>query len=285
MKLKHNKIKNTGLIFELLTRALVNDTLNNKKSPASNIIKTFYKGTELSKEYKLYEFLTKNKNLTELKANSIIETVLNRLKTINNTRLKSEKYNLINEIKKHYNLNEFFKLITPDYKLHASIYLLFEIEKSDKKINLLEQTIKYKNVIVENITVNDKKINTKKNFIKEYSEQDNITRALTQKILVDNYNTKYNNLTESQKMTIKNYISNYDNPELLLEYYNKRVFDVTKYVVKNIKKIESDVIKVKLKESLKYLKPLINTRYINDDKIINLLHFDELIDNIKINLQ
>lgn len=281
MKIKHNKIKNTGLIFELLTRTLINDTLENKKSFVPQIIKKYFKNTELSKEYKLYEFLIKNKNLNESKAQSVLNTVTYNVNSLNNNKLKKEKYNLINEIRKHYDINEFFKTLTPDYKLLASIYLLFEIERKSNKINLLEESVKYKNVIIENLTLNTQKIPSENKFIAEYNKQDNLTKSITQKLLIEKCNESFKTLSENQKITLKEYIKNSDKPDLLLEYYNKRVYDITKYIVKNINLIDSEPIKIKLKESLNYLKPLVKSRSITDEKIINLLHFDELIDNLK----
>ena len=60
---KYSKLKNTGVIFELLVRQITNDTLEGlKKSPAVSIIKEFFKkNTTLSKELKLYQFLQKEK--------------------------------------------------------------------------------------------------------------------------------------------------------------------------------------------------------------------------------
>ena len=56
---KHNKIKNTGILFELLTRQITVDILNNKKnSSAIKILKKFFnENTELGKENQLYKVL------------------------------------------------------------------------------------------------------------------------------------------------------------------------------------------------------------------------------------
>ena len=50
-KLKHSKIKNTGILFELLTRQIAADVLNNKNSKAVNILKKYFNDkTQLGKE-------------------------------------------------------------------------------------------------------------------------------------------------------------------------------------------------------------------------------------------
>jgi flagellar biosynthesis component FlhA len=61
-KLKHNKLRNTGVLFELLVRQVASDTLNNMESKALPIIKEFFsKSTDLSKELQLYQALLKEK--------------------------------------------------------------------------------------------------------------------------------------------------------------------------------------------------------------------------------
>ena len=63
----------------------------------------------LGKEYKLYETVFKNIPLSETKAEITLNAVLEASHNLNKNILKREKYNLIKDIKEHYNLNEFFK--------------------------------------------------------------------------------------------------------------------------------------------------------------------------------
>ena len=70
-KTKHSKIRNTGILFELLTRQITVDVLNNsKKGAAAKILKEFFnKKTQLGKEYELYRVLTVENYTSEIKAN------------------------------------------------------------------------------------------------------------------------------------------------------------------------------------------------------------------------
>ena len=55
MKLKHSKYKNTGILFELLTRQLTSDTITGSDSKSLSFLKKHFNSkTELSKELKLY---------------------------------------------------------------------------------------------------------------------------------------------------------------------------------------------------------------------------------------
>ena len=62
-KIKHSKVKNTGVLFELLVRQITLEVLNGDKTEnAKRIVKEFFaSGKELNKELRLYELLIKEK--------------------------------------------------------------------------------------------------------------------------------------------------------------------------------------------------------------------------------
>ncbi|HAI36819.1 MAG TPA: hypothetical protein DCM40_01085, partial [Maribacter sp.] len=96
-KSKHSKVKNTGILFELLARQLTADTLNDVQQPAAiKIIREFFvKPTALKKELQLYQSLVKQKFDSEPKASQFIDAVLNERKKLTNKTLANQKYNLI----------------------------------------------------------------------------------------------------------------------------------------------------------------------------------------------
>ena len=63
LNVKHNKIKNTAILYELLSRQITADVINDSNSPKSvKIFKEFFnKNTELGKEYALYQVLLEKK--------------------------------------------------------------------------------------------------------------------------------------------------------------------------------------------------------------------------------
>jgi len=116
MNLKHNKIRNTGILFELLVRQITTDTLNNKESKAVDILKKHFNGSQVAKEFKIYATLANAKNLSEAKANVIINAAVDAYRKLNKTVLKTQKYELISDIKENYNIDEFFKAKVENYK-------------------------------------------------------------------------------------------------------------------------------------------------------------------------
>ena len=76
-KFKHNKLKNTGMLFEFLLRQVTVDVLNKKKtSKAVQIIKKrFNENTEVGKELGLYNLLLKKKFEDDKKADFFLHNL------------------------------------------------------------------------------------------------------------------------------------------------------------------------------------------------------------------
>ena len=168
MKIKHSKYKNSGILFELLVRQITSDTLEGKDSPIKEILKKYFVKTELGKEYKLYETLLNKTSLTEARADLIITTLIESSKNLNRRIIRQQKYNLIAEITKHYDLNEFFNHKLPHYKVQAAFYTLLEIYNSPK-VTSPKYIINNKMTILEHLTAAK---------IKEEEVRDNV-RAIT----------------------------------------------------------------------------------------------------------
>ena len=100
-KLKHSKIKNTSILFELLTRQITADVLEGKSTKSVKIVKKYFnEKTELGKELQLYRLLSEKHYQSETRANDFLNIVVKQRRRLSNSKLRSEKYNLINEISK-----------------------------------------------------------------------------------------------------------------------------------------------------------------------------------------
>lgn len=280
MNIKHSKYKNTGILFELLVRQITADTLSGKDSKATNILKKYFVKTELGREYKLYETITKHKNLTEGKAEVIINSVIESSKNLNRGALKRQKYNLIQEISKHYNLEEFFKTKLPNYKSYAALYTLVEIYNSDMLSNP-DQIISNKIAILENLTT--KAINKKKvedDLLTEFQSYDKDLRILTYRVLLEKFNGKYASLNDNQKTVLKEFINSVDSTPKLREFYNTKITEIKTTLTKQVKKVTDKAIQIKLNEVNNMLTPLGKTANVGNDDLVNLLQYYELLEEL-----
>lgn len=279
MNVKHNKLRNTGILFELLVRQITADTLSGKESPAINILKKYFTKTELGREYKLYELLNKNTNLTESKANIVIDTILETSKQLNKSALKRQKYNLIKEIKDNYNLDDFFKTKISQYKTYASLYTI--IEAIDNKNYIPDQLINNKINILEHLTSSKIIDKEKDTIIENYSKQDKDVRTLAYKLLLEKFNDKYSNFNIRQKQVLKEYITSVDNTPKLKEFYNTKIREIKKELISLTEKVVDKSTQIKLKEIPKLLHEIDKSQQsVNDEEMINLLQFYELLEEL-----
>ena len=276
---KHNKIKNTGILFELLTRQIAVDVMNDSKnSPAIKIIKEFFnEKTTLGREKELYSILIEKKYKTAEQANILLEAVIKNRRKLSNRRLKNEKYNLIKRIKENYSVNDFFNSRIPNYKVLASIYNVFELESSKEKIGPIEETDS-KISIVENICGQSIKQSKKsKDLVESYQSQEQDVRLLTYQLLVDKFNKKYSNLNESQKNLLREYINNLSNTNSLREFIDTEVIKVQKALKSHLRKVDDKITKIKLAEAIEHTSSAVGGKFVKDSHVVSLMRYYELI--------
>jgi hypothetical protein len=193
-KLKHSKVRNTGLLFEFLLRQITADVLNKKNdSKAAHVIKQrFNERTELGKELALYNIIINKKFNSDKKADYFINEVISERKKLNNSILKREKYNLIKEIKDYYDLQNFLSSKVRNYSAYASIYKLFEYNN----ISPVEKTESHFN-LVEHVTTSNK--TNIESSLSAALPQDEDLRIITYQTLLEKFNAKHSNLNYPQK--------------------------------------------------------------------------------------
>ena len=282
MKIKHSKYRNTGLIYELLVKQIAADVLENKESKAIKILKKYYSGNStLAKEYKLYEFVVKNNAVNQSKAETIISTITEVSRKFNQKTLKKEKYDLISEIKSNYNLDEFFSMSVRDYKALASLYCLLEAQNNSDLVdpNFL---VSNKTTLLEHLT--SKKQNeedVKDSLIEEYSKYDKDLKLLTFKILLEKFNSKYKDLLPEQKYILKEFITSVNSSKKLYNLVNQEFTKIAEAVKELSNKVSDDIIKIKLDEVSKSIKPLKKTDKVNDSHLVNLMQYYDLVNELK----
>ena len=276
MKVKHSKYKNTGILFELLTRQLTSDTITGNQSKSLSFLKKHFNSkTELLKEYKIYHTLATQKYSKDSKATMLIDTLVEAHGKLNKSQLRREKYNLIKDIKDTYNVNDFFKAKITNYKVMASIFNLLE----NKKASALS-IVNSKVTILKHITGKQPKV--KKDVVLEnFSNQDKDTRLLTYKVLLEKFNEKYSDLDNNQKTLLKEYVNSVSNSPSLKSYINQEIKSVKQSLTRYSKKVEDKAVAVKLNETKNMIKPLCKKSSVHDDNVINLLNYYELVNELK----
>ena len=281
MKVKHNKYKNTGILFELLVRKITSDTMSNSNSKAATLVKKYFTKSELANENKLYQTINNSISLSEGKAETIISTVLELNKKLDRDQLAKEKYNLIKEIKENFDLNDFFQAKIRNYKLLASTYTLFE-SINNKEFGNPEVIINSKINILEYITSTPDAKMSLTPLVEELMTLDKGTRALAYRIMLEKYNTKFDGLNPEQKEILKEYINSASDAPKLKEFLNVKFTKISESLKKSYKKIDDATLQIKIKEVINLIDPIVESRKIKDDHLVALLQYVELSQEIEL---
>jgi len=277
-KLKHSKIKNTGILFELLTRQITADVLDGKDSKAVTIVKKYFnENTVLGKELQLYRLLSEKHYNSENKANELLDLVIKSRRKLSSSSIRNEKYNLIKEIKESYQVQDFFSGRISNYKLLASIYNVFEGESSRQVVGPVEETDS-KVTIIETITKTKHSNKKSKSDVNEsLKKEDTDLRLLTYQLLVDKFNEKYSNLNENQKNLLKEYINNISNTNSLREFIDTEVIKVKRVLKSHLKKVDDKLTKIKLTEAINHTKDATGGSVVKDNHVVSLMRYYELV--------
>ena len=280
-KIRHSKFKNTGFLFELLTRQITLEVLNGSEEKSKNIVKEFFGGkTELSKELRLFTMLINEKYNTESKSEKFLDAILEAHTRLDYSKLKREKYNLVKSIKETLDINTFLSSPVTNYKVLASIHKLFEA----KAINVLDvkDVFDSKLTLVEHISTSTPSIKViEDKLIEDYKKQEKDLRLLTFKILTESFNKKYTNLNDDQKGLLREYINNVTNTTKFGEYYEVNLIKNITELHSIYKGISDKITKIKLRETINILKKQKIGKKITDEQVSGLMLSFELIKEIK----
>ena len=281
MKIKHSKFRNTGLIYELLVKQIAADTLSKHTSPALEILKEFFTGgSMIGKELKLYEYILKNRNLSDVKAETVVSTITEISRKLNQKKLREEKYRLISLIKENYSVEEFFGIQVRDYKPLAAMYCLLEAQNTDTLVN--PDFLINKLTIIEHLTSSKMaKETVKDTLIEEYSKYEKDLRLLTYKILLEKFNNNYKDLLPEQKNILKEFITSVNSTTRLRNIVNEEILKIKTEVKKLAGNVKDEVVRIKLEEVTKNIQPAKKTEKITDNHLVNLMQYYDLVNEMR----
>lgn len=196
MAIKHNKKKNTSIVYEQLMTLMANLMAEKKLSELdavkSLVVKHFNKNSNLFREKRLFDSLLSYKNKDLRIAERFLDECLVESSLFDSALLEQEKVALINDIMQSIG-KEIFSVPVKSYKLRASAQFLLNEMRSNLKYSTPEDRLKLKLYLVENIqkVPQEEEIGPvdrltfkllKDRYIKKYSP---VLNANQQKVLVE----------------------------------------------------------------------------------------------------
>ncbi len=211
MKNRHNKKRNTALVYESLIREATVSIIKNdnkRKDKVFEIIKKHFKqDSELFAHLQCYRSLYENQGIPKNTCEKILKEAKLASKLIDFNGLFKQQTELINDINTELS-PEVFNNFVPNYKTLATIDQIFSTKLSPQKRVMLEEK-----VIDE--MVNSGPIN----------ETTEATDDMTIKFFTQKFNEKYSTvLSEEQKTLLSLYISSFaDNAVELKTFLNEEI--------------------------------------------------------------
>jgi hypothetical protein len=284
--IKHNKLRNTGILFELLARQITSDVMENKKDGvAVKLMREFFNSKkELGKELMLYRAFFNVQNLSEQKAFQLLKLVTEQRKNLDQNALNNQKYLLIKEIKKNFDLKEFFAARIPSYKIYASIYKNFDAAVNGiNDTTTIEELAGSQFTIVEHLSgkTSNKEIKENTELANVIRSQEDDIRFLSYKILVERFNEKYKGLDEPQRKLLQEYIYNISNTSKLKTYTQAESERLSKEISKFAKSVSNKVVRIKLSEVISQLDKIKTAQVIKENHMTALLIGYEILKELK----
>ena len=144
-----------------------------------------------------------------------------------------------------------------------------------------QQIIDNKVVVLEHLTqspVNVDTVNSK--VLEEFKTYDKEVRTLTYHVLLEKFNTKYQDLNSKQKRILKEYIESLDSTSNLRNFYNTEIREIKKELDSLIPKIKNPTTKIKLEEVSKLIVEIDKRHNIKNSHLVDLLQYQNLIEEI-----
>ena len=282
-KIKHNKRRNSAILFEMLIRHSVSCLTEDKRDEVTkvlNVVKKFFaKGSPLSEELRAFRTLLNSHVKTPETAQKILSEVCKFTKTLSAKNIDKQKSLLLKEINHHLDAKTIFGYRIPEYRTYATVQVLFNDSRS--KGSPLDNVERYK--LEENIVsrLTEGKIEENVDMLKVNPKYNNLIHKFATKRFTEKYKTS---LSEDQKLLLTRYAAS-----LLSE--NDKGFKV--YLLAEVEKIKQGLSNVRNPEITKDhqlmsridegKEKLISESFdvVNDEKIVKLLQFMALAGEVK----
>jgi hypothetical protein len=214
-KLKHNKKRNIGLLYEFFTRFIGKAILENRDNDivkAKTLLKKHLnRGTDLYKELKLFKVLSEANVSNREQALHLINRVREAVKYQSQARLELEKTSLIHEVNSNLNADLFFEEAITDYKKLGVIQVLLNTWRDETlKESVVGETVYLEEKLIEFMMNNKSKDDSQQALQMTTEDVDRlVVNLMTEKV-----NKKYSNLNEEQKDVIRLYVFSKDDAQV-----------------------------------------------------------------------
>lgn len=274
---KHNKKRNVGIIYEQLllslSGALVEGNTNQAKIIKGLIDKHFKPGTQLYREFRLFQALVKTRVPRETLAIKILNEAKEASRDLDEQKLQIEKSLLIKDINYKISENSFYAQRVSEYRDFASVQTLLNLWRKGKDSSL-KQIAEYESKI-QDLLLREESIP-----VLEDQKTPEVNR-FTVKIMLEKFNKKYKEaLNPDQTSVIKEYIfSSGENQKL--SFVLKNIKDKALKEINKLPETHSNKILCEKMEKVKKQVSVLDENIHDDENISRFLLLSKLHSELK----
>ena len=221
---KHNKKRNSGLLYEFLVRSISRAMIennNDRETIARHLVQKYFKqGTEIHKEFRLINALVNVPVGNENLAHTVIHEARAAANKFDAENLNKEKSTLIREINHKLGSNSVYAESVPNYRDYATAGTILSYWRNELDLDI-STVINYEAQIIENLS----RAPETNDIENEYDEQ---IDPLVVKVMAEKLNRKYGSkMTPDQITLIKTYIfaENKEAARLIAESIKEKALD------------------------------------------------------------
>ena len=281
MSKSHNKKRNVGLVYEFLVRYISRALVENRQDSAANAVavlnRHFKNGSELYKEFRLFNSLLTTTVSSVNVVSSIISEARLGAKRCDIKKLDHEKSMLIREINHALKDPTFFNQSIDNYKIYATIQSLLNDWRTGGNIDIAKMAL-YEDalsqwVLCEKATLPDIE-----------SHKDSDVNDILVNVMIERISQKYSSiLSESQQELIKVYaVSSHYGEDSEIAKMMESIRDETRRSINNF--LQSGSPNEGLNQKLQTTISIIGTPSIadvNDENMENHLKFIKLSEELQ----
>lgn len=274
MSNQHNKKRNVGIIYEQLLQRASAALIDNDVATASkctSIIKKYYRpGTEIFKEFRLFQALINTTVVTDSLGSRLMQEARRGVHIFSPQVLENEKSALIRDINKNIDDPDFFKQHVKEYKLYATVQTLMNDWRKEEESNL-SRIVMYEHKLLEWM----KSEKSEQRTLEDLTTSD--VNSLTVKVMNEKFEKKWGDkLNESQKSLLRDYIHGKVD-ESMLESIKRRA-------VRGLNRLrestDSQVILEKL-DDVKRSVESASSKALDDDGIVRFMQITQLYQELE----
>jgi tellurite resistance protein len=100
-------------------------------------------------------------------------------------------------------------------------------------------------------------------------------------MLLESFNSKYDDLHPNQKLILKEFITSVDNTPRLREFYTNKVIEIKEELTSLNAKTKNEVTKIKINEIISIIAPPAKNAKVTDNDLVDLLQYYDLINELE----